>query len=170
MGRFENNGAQEGNVSPSVQYEMKRAKRTGWRDVIICLVIIVVALLYQESRGDRDTRAVSLRLTEEETYMTVVGADGTEHVLVFSQLESVELFTGLSDFDRGEQLSGETAKTVTSGRFRNDAYGEYALHVMNKLHNYIVVRGADGVLVFNYEADETTEVLYDYINEKLPDE
>lgn len=169
MGRFENTGAQEGSGSPSVQYEMRRAKRTGWRDVIICLVIIVAALLFQESRGARDTRTVSLRLSEEETHMTVVGIDGTEHVLVFSQLESVELFTGLEEFDRGEQLSGETAKTVTSGQFRNDAYGEYELHVMNKLDNYIVARGADGVLVFNYEADETTKGIYEYINENLPD-
>lgn len=165
MGHFENAGAQES--GPSVQQEMKRAKRTGWRDVIICLIIIVVALLYQESR---DTRGISLRLSTEETQVTVVGVDGTEHTLVFSQLESVELFTELEEFDRGEQLSGEATKTLTSGQFRNDAYGEYALHVMNKLHNYVVARGADGVLVFNFESDESTKAIYDYICEKLPEE
>ena len=165
MGRFENTGAQAGNGS--VQQEMKRARRTGWRDVIICLVIIVVALLIQESR---DPRAISLRLSPDEEKLTVLGPDAAEHALVFADVESVELFTGLQELDRGEQLSGESTKTLTSGRFRSDAFGEYELHVMNKLHNYIVARGADGTLVFNFESDETTKVIYDYICEHISPE
>lgn len=165
MGHFENADVTGGGTS--VQYEMKRAKRIVVRDLIICAVIVVVVLLFQNSHNNG---AISVLLSEDDTQLAVVGVDGTEHVLVYSELESVELLSGLSDFVRGEQLSGETRETITSGRFRNDAYGEYELHVTNKLDNYIVARGADGVLVFNYEANETTEVLYDYINENLSDE
>lgn len=162
MGRFEDTGAPLGNAS--VQYELKRAGRIGLRDTIICLVIIVVVLLFRIGRGGQ---TVSLFWSEDNTQLTVTGVDGTEHMLVFSELESVELHHGLADFDRGEQCSGEMTKTVTSGRFRNDAYGEYELHVMNDLDHYIVARGSDGVLVFNYEADGTTDGVYEFIRESL---
>ena len=167
MGLIETDGTQKG--SAPVQKEAKRARRGGWRDVIICLIIIIAALLYQESRAGRNVQAIGVRLSQEETELTVVGADAAAHVLVFSALESVELFPDLENLDRGEQLDGEDTKTVTSGRFRNAAYGEYALHVMNKLHNYILTRGPDGTLVFNFESDETTKAVYDYICEHLPD-
>ena len=163
MGRVENPDALED--EPSVQYELKRARQNRWRDVIICLILIAAALLIQELR---DKRTISLRLSQDGTQLTVVGADAAEHVLSFSRLESVELLSGLQELDRGEQLGGETTKTLTSGRFRSEAYGEYELHVMNKLHDYIVARGADGTLVFNYESDETTRAVYQYICEKLP--
>lgn len=148
----------------SVQYEMKRAQRNNLRDVVVCLVIVAVVLVLRLRFG-----GPVISVSPEENGLLVVAADGTEHLLEFEKLESVELCHDLAQFHRGDQLSGETGRSVASGRFRNEEFGEYELHVMEELHDYVVARDSAGVLVFNYESDETTETLYTYLFENLSD-
>ena len=160
MGGYNQNGFGKMPEATSVQQELKRSKAAGWRDVVICVIIILGFLLYKEVRGE-ETTAVTPRLGETE--FTLIALDGTEHRFVYDELDSIELHDDLQSFDRGTLVRGNEAKRCVSGRYTNDAFGEYELHIMTKLNEYLIVKNADGVMVFNIESDETTQALYDYI-------
>lgn len=162
MGFF--NRTQDGPEEVSVAREMDRMKRNGIRDVIICVVIVVVFLLTKNNLGLGSYGGMVPTL--EETRFGITDLAGVEHFFTYKDADSIELFNDLKSFDRGELVEGTERRGVTSGTFRNSAFGEYQLHVMNKLDSYIVVRDANGVLVFNVESDETTVQLYEYFVEQ----
>ena len=165
MGFFDNKNTDEMQESVSVEKELRRAKMFGWRDVVICLLIVGFFLLTKNTfRGYSAYGGFSPVL--EETQFGIVGLDGETHSFVYAEAESIELRDDLKTFDKGEKVSGEETRRACSGVYRNAEFGEYQLHVLSKLKNYIVVRNADGVLVFNIEADETTKALYDYFMEQ----
>lgn len=148
----------------SIRKELDRTRRSSLWNVILCMVVAAVVLVLRLHWG-----GPTVTVLPEENGLTVVAADGTVHTLDFSRLTSVELCHDLAQFDRGEQLNGESGRSVTSGRFRNAQFDEYELHVMEELQSYVVARDSAGVLVFNYESDETTESLYTYLFENLSD-
>ena len=163
---------QEQQEGTSVEREIKRARAFGWRDVVICLLIVGFFLLSKDFLSSRLGFAVGdsyggLRPVLEEKQFGITGLDGVTHTFVYVDSE-MELHDDLSDYlanEKGELIEGSENKRVYSGTYRNDAFGEYQLHVQIKLHDYIVVRNADGVIVFNLESDETTKELHRYLNE-----
>jgi len=159
QGKF---GSSSGGENATVEYEMKRSRNTGIRDVIICAIIILAVLFYREST---DTREIGPVLGE--TQFSVVAMDGEEHTFVYAETESIELLDNLEEFDRGTMISGNESRRCVSGTFQNEAFGEYELHTLTKLDNYIVVKSSNGVLVFNIESDETTAALYDFFRERI---
>ena len=165
MGFFDRQNTEETQESVSVERELKRNKMIGWRDVIICLLIVGFFLLTKNSfKGFSGYGGFSPVL--EETQFGIVGLDGETHTFVYAEADSIELRSDLKTFQKGQKISGEETRRACSGVYRNEEFGEYQLHVLSKLNNYIVVRDADGVLVFNIEADETTKALYDYFMEQ----
>ena len=165
MGFF-NRGTEQVNEGTSVEREIKRSKFVGWRDVVICLLIVAFFMLTKNSLGIGDSYG-GLRPVLEETQFGITGLDGETHTFVYTESE-IELRDDLKGFlanEKGTLVEGTENKRVLSGVYRNDEFGEYQLHVQTKLHCFIVVRNADGVTVFNLESDETTKELHRYLNE-----
>ena len=160
--------------STSVERELKRAKFFGWRDVVVCLLIVGAFLLIRNTElgktlgkngfgGGYDGLSPVL----EETQFGITGLDGVTHTFVYVDSD-MELREGLKDFldrEKGERVAGEETKRVCSGLYHNEAFGDYQLHVQTRLNNYIVVHTGDGVIVFNLESDETTKELYKYFTQ-----
>ena len=147
----------------SVMEEIKRDRRFGLRDIIVCLLIVGFFLLTKNGLG------LGLTPVLEETRFGVTGVDGTTHFFTYSEVESIELRSDLSNFlqnEKGTLVEGKDQKRVCSGLFHNDAFGDYQLHVQTQLHNFIIVHAPDGVLVFALESDETTKSLYEYFMEQ----
>ena len=151
----------------SVEQEIKRARTIGWRDVVICLLIVGFFLLTK----DRFNLGVGLgnyggmSPVLEATRFGITGLDGETHFFTYVDAESIELRDDLQSFDRGEKIEGQENRQTVSGLYRNSEFGEYQLHIQVKLHYYIVVHAPDGVIVFNLESDETTKELHRYTNE-----
>ena len=152
----------------SVMEEIKRDRRFGLRDIIVCLLIVGFFLLTKNGLGLGLGGYGGLAPVLEETRFGVTGVDGTTHFFTYSEVESIELRSDLSDFLRNEKgtlVEGKDQKRVCSGLFHNDAFGDYQLHVQTQLHNFIIVHAPEGVLVFALESDETTQSLYEYFVE-----
>ena len=155
----------------TVEQELKRSKFFGWRDVIVCLLIVGVFMLIRDTEFGKNVLGLGgydgLAPVLEEKQFGITGLDGVTHTFVYAESE-LELRDGLKDYlasEKGELVAGEETKRVCSGTYRNDAFGEYQLHVQTKLSNYIVVHDKNGVLVFNLESNDTTKELYNYITE-----
>ena len=179
MGFFDRNTDQPPEGT-SVEQELKRARFFGWRDVIVCLVIVGVFLLIQNTEfGQNLSKNVlgvgsydGLAPVLEEKQFGITGLDGVTHTFVYVDSD-IELCSGLKDYlakDKGEMLEGSETKRVCSGLYRNDAFGDYQLHVQTKLDSYMVVRTADGVIVFNLESNDTTKELYNYFMQLREDQ
>ena len=159
MGLF-NKGTQPPPEATSVSYELKRMKMFGWRDVIVCLLIVAVFLLTKDKFGFGLGSYDGLVPILEETRFGITDLDGESHFFTYADAESIELFDDLKQFDMGEKVEGKENRYVLTGIYRNSAFGEYQLYVQPKLNYYIVVHAPDGVIVFNLESDGTTQELY----------
>ncbi len=159
----------------TVEQELKRSKFFGWRDVVVCLLIVGVFMLIRDTEFGKNLGKNVLGLggydgldpVLEEKQLGITGLDGGTHTFVYAEWE-LELRDNLKEYlasEKGELVAGEETKRVCSGTYRNDAFGEYQLHVQIKLSNYIVVHDKNGVLVFNLESNDTTKELYNYIME-----
>ena len=163
---------QEQDVVTTVQEELKRSRFFGWRDVIVCVVVIAVLLLSRDFLAERlgftfGDSYDGLKPVLEETQFGITGLDGMTHTFVYAESD-ITLHDGLKGFlktDKGETVEAEETKRVCSGVYRNAEFGEYQLHVQTRLDMYILVRNADGVLIFNLESNDTTRELYDYFLE-----
>lgn len=166
MGFFDKMNEDRPPEATTVQQEMKRNKFFGWRDVVVCLLIVGVFLIFRDKTGSfLGLGGAGLEPVLEETRFGITDTEGKTHFFGYAEAESIELFSDLKSFDKGEQVDGTATRSLCSGTWRNSAFGEYQLHVQTKLKNYIVVHDAGGVLVFNFESDETTRSLYDYFME-----
>ena len=171
MGALDHNTDRQPEVT-TVQQELKRSRFFGWRDIVVCLLIVGVFLLSKDFLKDRFGYTFGdaydgLRPVLEETQFGITGLDGVTHTFVYAESD-ITLHEGLKDYlktDKGELVEGEETKKTLSGLYRNDAFGEYQLHVQTKLDRYILVKNADGVLVFNLESNDTTTELYNYMME-----
>lgn len=169
MGLLDRNTAQQPEVT-TVEQELKRSRAFGWRDVIVCLAIVGVFLLSKDylkenfgfSFGDSyDGLAPVL----EETRFGITGLDGETHTFVYTESD-ITLHDGLKGFlesEKGEMVEAQETRKVCSGVYHNALYGDYQLHVQIRLSKYILVKNADGVIVFNLESDDTTQELYNYM-------
>ena len=164
MGLFNNGGMDKENSGTSVGQEFRRSKIKGWVDVILCIVIVIVVMLYRENTSSQMTKVmfsqegITLSCTEEDSC-----------TIMFDQFTSVELYSKFSSFDKGEMLRGTDTHSTCTGVFRNEEFGEYYLCVSPKYESCIVVHQPDSVVVFNYESKETTEDAYHFLQQMLDD-
>ena len=172
MGFFDRGTGDRMPEATSVEQELKRSRFFGWRDVVVCLLIVGAFILIRNTELGRNLGKNflgggydGLAPVLEEKQFGITGLDGVTHTFVYAESD-IELRDGLKDFlagEKGERVDGEETKYVCSGTYRNDAFGEYQLHVQKKYDKYIVVHDSNGVLVFNLESNETTTELYQYI-------
>lgn len=133
------------------------------RNTAVFAIVVVVFLLVKLARGSEEILPVL-----SDTAFGVTAADGVTYSFRYEDMESVELCSDLASFDRGTKISGTETRLCWSGTYENSAYGEYQLHVMPRIRNYIIVQTAKETFVFNIESDDTTAILYDTIREELP--
>ena len=164
MGIFGSNGMGNKNGSPSVEQEMKRSKVKGWVDVVLCIVIVVVVLLYRESTG-----SLRPKIAFYQNCITVSCTEEDSRNIVYDTFESVEMFEDFSVFDKGELVRGTDVHSGCSGVFRNAEFGEYYLCVTPKFEKFIIVHQPDCVIVFNYESEDSTEDVYRFLQQMLDD-
>lgn len=131
----------------------------GKRKVFSALAVILVVVLVLLFRGD-----YGIALSFDNDVFTVDGPQG----YVFSvPLEEIESVTVTESFDRGSCTEGGAKHGYSYGIWEN-AGGEYQLCVMDKVERFISIRQTDGgITVLNFESDESTENLYQLINDVL---
>ena len=91
----------------SVSEEMKRNKIFGLRDVIVCLVIVVVFLISKNGFGIGLGSYGGLAPVLEETRFGITGLDGNTHFFNYADADSIELFDDLKSLDIGEKVEGQ---------------------------------------------------------------
>ncbi len=143
--------------STSVQKEYQRAKMTGWRDTIICALVIVAVILAKDAIVGGDFSPVL-----GETEFSIMLPSGEQRTIVYEELESLE-YREIDSIDRGELVEGEEGRRCWSGVYHNEEYGEYEMYVLSRLDTCIVAHTTDRVYVFNMESDDTTKILYDFL-------
>ena len=160
MGLFNFGGMGGNSGGTSVQEEMKRSRRKGIVDVILCVVIVIAVLLFRESTGTGQNKvafaqnSITLHCTEEDSC-----------VLDYDSFDSVEFYPDFTAFDKGEMLRGIDTRASCSGVFRNEEFGEYYLCVTPKFNAYLVVHQGDTVMVFNYESESSTKDAFGFLQQ-----
>ncbi|MDR0778848.1 MAG: DUF3784 domain-containing protein [Methanomassiliicoccaceae archaeon] len=90
-----------------------------------------------------------------------VNAPMTNVYIEYDNIVSMELRDNLA---AGTRTNGFGGTNVSSGSFRNDAFGNYTLAIYNGVGLYIVVTPTEGkILVFNQNSAEKTMELYELI-------
>ena len=144
----------------SVEKEMKRAKRSGWRDVIFCIVLVVIILVFFEGKN-------SIKPYIQEDTFTINGLEEDTITFRYEDLDSIELRPELDLFDFGEKIEGTEQRKCMSGTYRNSEFGEYKLFVATNVSQYLVLHLSDGsVVVFSSENEETVTAMYNFLQEK----
>jgi len=144
----------------SVAKEMKRNKMTGWRDVAICIVLIIVVMIFFD--GNRTVKPVI-----EKTTFTITGLEDSSISFRYEDIDSVEMRFGMEDYDIGEKIEGNELRKCICGTYRNAELGEYQLYSVTNVTRFIILHLSDGqVVVFNGESEETVEAMYNFLTEK----
>ena len=126
-----------------------------YRNTSIIFSIIVIAAVLLFVRG-RMKQNIYVEARTDTFYLR--SYSGEEAEISYSDLTGVEYATSL---DLGTLIHGTDDKKARSGVWENERFGEYRLFALPKVTEYMVLKTADSVTVFNYEGTETTRGLYD---------
>lgn len=140
--------------------EVQRFMNTNRRYLVLSMLVIVAVAIFNGVRGQR-----TLMPLLEETQFSIVDLDGNTHSFSYADAELIELRNDFQSFDRGEKLEGTETRRCYSGTYQNEEFGEYQLHAMANLDEYIVVHLPKEVLVLSYGSNETTRMLYQSFTE-----
>lgn len=141
----------------SEQKKMERRKL--WTNIAIWAAAIVVITVMRFRNGNSSMIALS------KEGMTLHSSAGTETVLVWDDIEGVEL---REDLSYGTVKNGTDNNKEKSGTWTNDEFGDYELYVDPAIGNCIVMSLKDGrKIVINFESEKTTEGLVDAVAEML---
>ena len=139
----------------AVLVEMQRFVNTNRRYLVLSMLVVAAIAVFNGIRGQR-----TLMPLLEETQFSIVDLNGVTHSFSYADAERIELRSDFQSFDRGEKIEGTETRRCYSGTYRNKEFGEYQLHAMANLDEYIVVYLPQEVLVLSYESNETTRMLY----------
>ena len=118
----------------------------------IVVVIVVVALALFSGHADASMDEDSLTIDA-----TMMHQD-----IAYTDIAYVEL---REDMDYGMRIGGYGGADISSGKFRNDEFGNYKLAVHNSVDACIVVHRTNGeVTVFNLQDDGSTREFYDRLS------
>lgn len=139
---------------------ISQIKRNRWITTIFVIVIFFFGTLFA-LKGD--TGAVTAQVDATGKMLGVIGTYGSA---TFIPLDEIDEFWLTDDLDAGTMVEGEEKKNTSSGRYRNDEFGEYTLHVYNGQAPYIVIRYGEGeTLVFNQGRERLTDGIYEDLQE-----
>lgn len=139
---------------------VSQIKRSRWITTLFVIVIFFFGTLFA-LKGD--TGAVTAQVDGTGRMLGVLGTYGNAS---FISLDEIDEFWLTDDLDAGTLIEGEEKKNTSSGRYCNDEFGEYTLHIYTEQTPYIVVRYGEGeVLVFNQGRERLTEEIYEDLQE-----
>lgn len=139
---------------------LAQAKRNRWITTLFVIAIFFFGTLFA-LKGN--SGAVTAQVDGTNRMLGVLGTYGNA---CFISMDEIDAFWLTDDLDAGTLVEGEETKNTSSGRYRNDEFGEYTLHVYTDQAPYIVIRYADGeVLVFNQGRARLTEGIYEDLQE-----
>jgi len=123
------------------------------KNIIIPILIFlaaatVVAILYS---GDSPVLVVG------DSSLTINGAGSTSYTIDYEDIQLVEL---VYSPDYGTSIDGGKKRMYAYGIWNNESWGEYSLYVNTNIDVCIVITEIEGVLVFNYVNEKTTEDFY----------
>lgn len=139
---------------------ISQIKRNRWITTLFVIAIFFFGTLFA-LKGD--TGSVTAQVDATGKMLGVLGTYGNAS---FIPLDEIEEFWLTNDLDTGNLVEGEEKKNTCSGRYRNDEFGEYTLHVYTDEAPYIVVRHGGGeILVFNQGRERLTKGIYEDLQE-----
>ena len=137
-----------------------RARNTRTLTVLLLIAIFVFGTI--QAVSDRSGSVTA------EVGSNMLGVLGSYGETVFVQREEITQVRLADELDFGRMLEGEETKTTLSGRYENDVFGAYTLHVYPEKAPYIVVSYGDGeTLVFKQKTAKQTRALYEELTEKI---
>ena len=139
---------------------ISQIKRSRWITTLFVIVIFFFGTLFA-LKGN--TGAVTAQVDGTGKMLGVLGTYGDA---CFISLDEIDEFWLAYDLDAGTMVEGEATNNTFSGRYCNDEFGEYTLHVYTDQAPYIVVRYGDGeILVFNQGRERLTDGIYKDLQE-----
>jgi hypothetical protein len=126
---------------------------------LLIFVFLVVATLFAVVYGGD-----SAELHVGETSLTINGAGSTSYTIDYKDIQSVEL---VYSPDYGTSIDGGKKRMYAYGIWKNESWGEYSLYVNTNIDVCIVITEIEGVFVFNYINEQTTEDFYNSFLEYL---
>lgn len=134
------------------------AGRSRQYTIVILLAIFVIGTILALSGQSGSVMA--------EMDSNLLGVRGTFGDTVFVRLAEITQVRLADEIDFGRMLEGDETKNTLSGRYENDAFGTYTLHVYPARTPYIVVSYGDGdTLVFNLKTAKLTRDIYEDLTE-----
>ncbi len=140
--------------------QMAQVKRSRLITTIFVIIIFFFGTLFT-LKGNYGS--VSAQVND-----TLLGVVGTYGDAIFVELNDVEDFWLADKLEKGVLIEGEETKNTCSGRYKNQEYGEYVLHIYSDNAPYIVIRYGEGnTLVFNQARERFTHDVYEDLKEAL---
>jgi len=116
--------------------------------LIFLAAATVFAILYS---GDSPVLVVG------DSSLTINGAGSTSYTIDYEDIQLVEL---VYSPDYGTSIDGGKKRMYAYGIWNNESWGEYSLYVNTNIDVCIVITEIEGVFVFNYVNEKTTEDFY----------
>lgn len=137
--------------------KMSAAQRRNGRNVLIIAIILVGVTAFSLFHGGE-----AMELGFEDDKMTITDPEGAPFVVTISyrDIRSVSERSPADALELGACQEGLDTSRCRFGTWSNDAYGDYTLCASPRVSSYIVLETAPGVVVFNYESDDSTHHLY----------
>lgn len=140
--------------------QMAQVKRSRFITTIFVIVIFFFGTLFT-LKGD--TGAITAQVND-----TLLGVVGTYGDSIFVSLDDVEDFWLTDTLEKGVLMDGEETKNTCSGKYKNQEFGEYTLHIYSDSVPYIVIQYGDGnTLVFNQGRERFTRDIYEDLQEAI---
>ena len=119
--------------------------------ILIVLIIVGVSVLsFINGPSGNDFRI-------EEEQFVITGYDQTVLTIAYDDISHLEYLDSLPDF--GEAVSVAENGKVLSGTYKNEAYGEYQVHVDTRIDACMLIQTEDVTVLFNVESEDTTKEL-----------
>lgn len=127
-----------------------------WISFAVAAVICICVVIFL------DTGDIGAELTD--TKLEITSSYWRGKTVALSEVQDCSLETQLG---RVRKVTGLDSLRLYSGRFSNEALGEFDLYIYRDCESYIVLQTAGGVVVVNAKSPEATAALYEDIQEKL---
>lgn len=127
--------------------------------------VIVIALLVFGTVRALSGQSGTVTAQVNDTMVGVLGTYGDPEFIPLSEIIDYQM---TETVDYGTCVEGEETDNTMSGRYSNDEYGEYTLHVYTDRKPYIVIRyNGEKTIVFNLGSERLTERTFEDLEEAM---